>query len=321
MQRLTYPEFVAAREDFDAAVATTPRVSRFCSSSAWAIAAHQQLETSATEGDPLLVREEDHWLAFGPRGQHFFQPLEGAWMFGSPLVGPDPEKGVDLLERAAREVVGEPRGYLIGGVVRDGEWHRQLKALGDRALQYQEFEGTGSMLIELASGADAWLGRRSRKFRKNLRVAEKRAVAAGISIENAEGSAEALFERILAIQERTEKWAGGTDIFQIEDCLKFYRQLLGDLLETGRLRLRIARIDGRDVAHIFGGVFRDTYRGLQMSYVADFADLGLGNVLQWDNLRRMEAEGIRTYDLGMPSDYKNRWADRERRSVVSLVVL
>lgn len=325
MAALTYREFVEARGGFDGAVALTPQVSRFCSASAWALAAYERLDTGVggAEGTPLLIGEGNHWLAFAPRGAHYFQPLEGAWMFGCPLVGPEPERSIALLKNTARRVVGEPRGYIVGGVERMGDLHARLRTLGAGGLKYQELEGVGAMLIDLGPGIDAWLGRRSRKFRKNLRAADKKVREAGITIEtaNGESDAEELFQRIFSIQQQTGKWSGGTDIFHSEDCRRFYRQLLGDLQQSGRLRLQFARKDGRDIAHIFGGVFGDTYRGLQMSYLEEFAALGLGNLLQWDNLTRMEKEGIRTYDLGMPSEYKYRWADRERKTVISLVVL
>ena len=320
---LTYREFMDSRDEFDAAVALTPEVSRFCSTSAWGLAAHDCLEIGEGEGEPIFVEEEGHWLAFAPRGTQYFQPLEAAWMFGCPLIGPDPPGSVSLLERVAREMIGSPRAYIVGGIEWDGDLQTLLRNLGKRALQYREFEGMGTMSIDLEKGVDGWLARRSRKFRKNLRAAEKKIGEAGISIEMAGcgESADALFERILSIQKNTKKWAEGTDIFLANDCVRFYRQLLGDLRETGRLRLQFARRDNRDVAHIFGGIFQDTYRGLQMSYVEEFAGLGVGNFLQWDNLNRMEGEGIRTYDLGMPSGYKYRWADHERKTVISVVVL
>jgi hypothetical protein len=39
-------------------------------------------------------------------------------------------------------------------------------------------------------------------------------------------------------------------------------------------------------------------------------ELELGNILQVENLRRRAEEGIKKYDLGMYSEYKERWVDR-----------
>lgn len=77
----------------------------------------------------------------------------------------------------------------------------------------------------------------------------------------------------------------------------------------------VARREGVDLAHIFGGVAGGTYRGLQMSYRDSVRDLALGNRLQIENLRRCADEGIVTYDLGMHAPYKERWTDRWEKRI------
>ena len=87
------------------------------------------------------------------------------------------------------------------------------------------------------------------------------------------------------------------------------------------MRLLFAQRDGEDLAYIFGGVTGNTYRGLQMSYVEEARTLGLGNRLQLENLLRCSAEGITRYDLGMPSPYKERWADRQEVNTGIFVIM
>jgi CelD/BcsL family acetyltransferase involved in cellulose biosynthesis len=199
--------------------------------------------------------------------------------------------------------------FFIGGLTVDGAVHRALQALRPVSRCWREYPGMDLMQIDLGEGFEAWEGRRSKKLRRSIRGLET-AVAGLEIIDLSKEAPDEIFARILAIQRASYKWQEGTDIFQMSGYAAFYRALLGGLHATGNLRVLIARRDGIDLAHIFGGVAGTTYRGLQMSYIEEARDLGLGNRLQLENLRRCADGGIVTYDLGMHSPYKERWADR-----------
>ena len=333
MKRLRYSEFLARRGEYDDAVARTPDVAAFCSASAWILAARACLRPGEAEesgGAPRLREagpdaesgvfvatepETGSWLVFRRSDEGYWQPFEGSWLFACPLAGPDPAATVAFLEKTGRALaMTGPAAFLVGGVPAGGSLHRALSDAGRRARRHVEFPATDCMTIDLSDGVGGWLARRSRKFRRSLAAAENRRAAAGIEIAPAppDQTPDDLFARLMAVQGRTEKWKAGTDIFHHADCRDFYRELLGDLRESGALRLLFARRGGEDIAHIFGGVFPGTYRGLQMSYAAEWSGVGVGNALQLENLRRSAAEGVTLYDLGMPSDYKERWADRRR---------
>jgi hypothetical protein len=327
VKRLDPSEFLSAREAYDAAVAETPEVSRFCSASAWNLAARRHLIDGESPPHPetFIWRDEDAdtWLLFGGSASHYWQPYESAWLFSCPLIGADPERAVECLREAASRVeTAPPKGFVIGGVREGGVLQAALRRMGEQqARGYREYPATDCLTIDLNQGAEAWLSRRSRKFRRSLQSAERRCAAAGLTLENFDGSAdETLFERMIALQPRTAKWAAGTDIFQDERYREFYRDLFADLQRQGALRLLIASRDGMDLAYIFGGVFGGEYRGLQMSYAASVADLGVGNRLQAENLRLRAGEGVALYDLGMEADYKLRWADRRCAIRFSFIV-
>jgi CelD/BcsL family acetyltransferase involved in cellulose biosynthesis len=313
MKRLTLAEFRSRAEEYAVAVAVTPGACEFCSGPLWQLAAREHLvSANAKEEDLFIVEREEAWLLFArqePTGIHF--PLEASWMFGCPLAG-DPEAAVSLLSDAARGESlrrGQPLAFFIGGLTVDGAVHRALQALRPVSRCWREYPGMDLMQIDLADGVEAWAERRSKKFRRLLREAS--AVVSGLEILDLSlAEPDAIYERILAIQRASYKWQEGTDIFQMPGYAAFYRALLGGLHATGNLRVLIARRDGIDLAHIFGGVAGTTYRGLQMSYIEEARDLGLGNRLQLENLRRCADGGIVTYDLGMHSPYKERWADR-----------
>jgi CelD/BcsL family acetyltransferase involved in cellulose biosynthesis len=59
---------------------------------------------------------------------------------------------------------------------------------------------------------------------------------------------------------------------------------------------------------VLGGIFGDTFRGLQLSYHADHRAFELGNVAQIETIAALCAEGVAQYDLGTEMPYKARWA-------------
>ena len=317
MNRLDLEEFRSRRSDFDAAADDTPGICGFCSNSSWQLAAHDHLHDTGPVRRHLIREHGGSWLLFAEQDQPgLFLPLEAAWMFGCPLVG-NPESATALLCDTASRDLPEYSGnaaFVIGGLVRGGSMYRAIDTLRSRSRVWREFPGTSVMMIDLEEGIEAWWKRRSRKFRRSLRSAgafPEESPPGGVEfVDVSRDPPGALFERLLAIQQRTYKWREGTDIFQIPSYTNFYRGLLDDLHVSGGLRVLVARRDGIDLAHIFGGVRGTTYRGLQMSYIEEARDLGLGNQLQFENLRRCAAEGVLTYDLGMHAPYKERWADR-----------
>jgi CelD/BcsL family acetyltransferase involved in cellulose biosynthesis len=318
MNRLTLAEFRTRAGEFAAAVAATPEVCRFCSGPLWQLAAAAHLRAEPVERSDTFIFERDGarllFAAQEPSG--IFFPFESSWMFGCPLAGP-PDAAVALLRDAAREEAqrrGRPVAFFIGGLVPDGAIHRELQALRPVSRYWHEYPGMDLMQIDLGNGYEAWAERRSKKFRRLLR--EAGAVVPGLEILDLSDTApEVIYERILAIQQASYKWQEGTDIFQMPGYAAFYRDLLEGLHATGGLRVLVARRDGVDLAHIFGGVAGSTYRGLQMSYIEEARDLGLGNRLQLENLRRCADEGITIYDLGMHAPYKERWADRWEKRI------
>lgn len=318
MQRLTLEELRERSGEVAAAALRTPGVSALCSGPDWQLAAHDGLHGAAGARSHLIVEDAGSWMIFVERErERIYFPFESAWMFSSPVTG-DPDRIVDLL-LAAPHWLGGSVGLCLGGIRCESPLHEAVRRIEPATRRYDEFAATECMIIDLGGGVESWLGRRSPKFRRTLREAEK---VNGIEIvEAGEESAGALFDRILAIQERTYKWREGTDILKAPEYAAFYETLLSALRARGDLRVLFAHRDGEDLAYIFGGVAGNNYRGFQMSYVEEARSLGLGNRLQLENLRRCEAEGITRYDLGMHSPYKERWADRREENTGIFLVL
>ncbi len=319
MNWFSYAEFLNRRDEFDRSVVGTSEVAGFCSSANWQVAANGFLHESEAETKFLIVEEGGNWLLFVDRDDRgIWFPMESAWMFGCPMIG-DPAECVSMLKGAVIRRLASPAGFCVGGVRKNGSLHRELLSLREESLRFEEFPATDCMVIDLEAGYEAWLSRRSTKFRKSVRQSSG---ADGFEIIDASCDApDALFRRIFSVQKQTSKWRDGSDIFHGADYVRFYRYLIEKLHESGQLRILFAQQAGVDSAYILGGDFSDQYRGLQMSYAESVRDSGIGNVLQLENLRRCADDGILEYDLGMHAPYKERWADRQDVYVTVFVVL
>jgi CelD/BcsL family acetyltransferase involved in cellulose biosynthesis len=92
------------------------------------------------------------------------------------------------------------------------------------------------------------------------------------------------------------------------------------MMARGALRGLFARKDGQDVGYLLGGVFHDTFRGLQFSYDARLAHLSLGNLMQVEMVSRLEGQGLSWYDLGSEVEYKKQWGEAGLETLMFVVV-
>lgn len=318
MNWLDLAQYKARMDEHAAAVAATPGICPFCSDPQWQLAALEHLN-NFTPSRFLIAERDGAWLVLTELSQGKLQSFESTWYFASPIAGP-PDSAVALSFDAMlswRREKGEPIAICISGLVAGGEIDTALRNLIPDDIAAYEVDTTGVMIIDLTDGAEAWLSRRSKKFRRTMHSAREEILGLEI-VDASHEDPDQLWQRILEIQQASYKWREGMDIFQFSEYAEFYRDLLYRLHSRGALRLLFAQRYGVDLAHIFGGVLGVTYRGLQMSYREEARDLALGNRLQWENILARANEGVTRYDLGMPAPYKYRWADREelRRAIV-----
>jgi hypothetical protein len=317
-------DLAACADAFDAAVARTPQIDRFCSSSAWILAASEALMPPRA---PYTFRGKCGYFAamrgVHPAGFPYVEPVELAWGLAAPLVGDDPDG-------LAHEVVALLAGRrdwqlaILAGLVATGAQRRAL----ERALpaRWERRRGTPTLrhVASLDGGLDGYLGRRSRQLRKSLRKSLAAADAAGVTFESvraAPDEAEALYARIQAIEPASWKAIEGVGI-AAGPMRAFYELMLPPLCAHGRQRTIFARdAAGRDVGYILGAVFAGEYRGLQFSYADSHAELGIGSLLQYHQIAELCAAGdITRYDLGTEMDYKRRWAEELMETEMLVVV-
>ena len=313
-------DLAASADDFDREVAATPGIDRFCSTTAWILAASAALMPPRTA---FSFRGEHGYFA-AMRGVHaagfpYIEPVELAWGLAAPLIGREPEALVDELV----PLLAERRDWqlaILSGMMADGPQRVALeRALPER---WERRRGTPTLrhVASLDGGLDGYLSRRSRELRKALRKGLRAAADAGVTFEVVRATdAIALYARIQAVEARSWKSRDGVGI-AAGPMRAFYEQMLPRLCALGQQRTIFARQGDVDLGYILGAVFAGEYRGLQFSYDDDTSKLGIGGLLQYHLIAELCADGVGRYDLGTEMDYKRRWAEETLATEMLVIV-
>jgi CelD/BcsL family acetyltransferase involved in cellulose biosynthesis len=315
-------DLAAVADDFDREVARTPAIDRFCSASAWILAATAALMPPRA---PFAFRGEHGYFAamrgVHPAGFPYIEPFELAWGLASPLIGEDPA----ALIAEVVPLLATRRDWqiaILAGLTVSGPQRRALDATLPARWERRRGQPTVRHVASLEGGLDGFLSRRSRDLRKSLRRSQRAAAEQGVTYESvraAECDATALYARIQNVEARSWKAREGVGIHH-GPMRAFYATMLPRLCELGQQRTIFARAAGHDVGYILGAVMGGEYRGLQFSYDDDLAALGLGGLLQYQQIIELCAEGVARYDLGTEMDYKRRWAEDIMETEMLIVV-
>ncbi len=312
MQCLDRAGLAACAADYDRAVAEDPEVDAFCSRSAWVLSFFEAFRPGAAVE---AVRDGDSFVALAavdePGVGIVLQSLESMWGFASPLIG---ARATGLLEHVhARAAANDAlRPHLLTGLpaTRD-RLEPVIRVLAAR-FAIRPLEPTVRYQASLSGGLDGWLGRRTRKFRRNLRDTRERTRAAGVRFEHVRprdaAHSAATYARALDVERDTWKTASGNGVDR-GPMREFYARMLPRLAERGELRALFATRDGVDVGYLYGGTAGPLFRGLQFSFREQERALGLGNALQAEMIESLCADGFALYDLGSQSAYKRHWGE------------
>lgn len=304
-------DLAAIADDFDQEVAETPGIDRFCSSSAWILAATAALMPPRA---PFSFKGRYGYFAamrgVHPAGFPYVEPVELAWGLASPLVGVDSEA---LVSEVVPLLAGRRDWQLaiLSGLTVNGPQRRALDATLPSRWERRRGQPTVRHVASLEGGVDGFLSRRSRELRKSLRKTLRAATDAGVTFESVrvhEKEADALYDRIQVVEAKSWKSREGVGI-SAGPMRAFYGAMLPRLCALGQQRTIFARIGDRDVGYILGAVMGGEYRGLQFSYDDDLGRLGVGGLLQYQQVVDLCVEGVARYDLGTEMDYKRRWAE------------
>ncbi len=324
MRELTVEELNQRAKEFDTAVCQTPDIDHFCSSSFWILPAWRAF----LPDHRLWAHESEHgFVALGIGTDRslgtYAHPLEASWALASPFVGPDSASLTRQFASFCRRTSVNWDILFLSGISPESKAFQELI----RGFRGHFSLGLGPSSIRrvasLEGGIEGFLQRRSSKFRASLRRTRRRGEDAGIEVDyideaNAEEAASDLFDRALAVEHKS--WKADADTGIIDGPMKtFYRHMLPRLAQRGALRFLFLNLDGEDIAYCFGAVFNDGFRGLQMSYVDDFADHSPGSLAQLRMIEELCDEGVTTYDLGSDMDYKRRWAEQGMETLAVIV--
>ncbi len=321
---LSFQELDARAAAYDGHVARTPGIDLFCSSTDWILPARESFAPSA---EPFIVETDAGFVSLmtvpTAEGARALAPLEPIWGLASPFVGPDPAP----LAAALFETLGQRGGvhalFLSG-----------LAVGGDAAAAVARFAGprwraipgpeAGRQVADLVGGVDGFYSRRSPHFRANLRRERRMAAREGVTYEYhtrfpTPAEVSATYQRIQDIERTSWKGIDGHGIDQ-GPAFEFYRQMLLRLAARGALRVVFARLGDDDVAYVFGGLFRHTYRGLQCSFDDRWRRLSPGALVHMEMIERLCDEGVAVYDLGSDMEYKKRWGEDGLLTSATIVI-
>ncbi len=301
----------------EALVDATAGIDPWCSGPDWTFSTHRGFAPTV---EPIILGDLDRWgVVLASYRDEEDQPVLGGieplWGFSCPLLLPEPAVHAREFAAALGKLPDWSRLVITGLVAESDLYLESVRALATLGTVYRA-DGIERCLADLSEGVDRWFLRRSPRFRQQWRRRLRDAEAAGVTVE-AVTSAEGLMDRLLSIERNG--WKGlEADGITAPEMEATYRYMIDRMGESGRLRASIARRDGEDVGFVLGGARKGIYRGLQLSYTEPVADLGVGHLLQSHQLRSLEAS-IHTYDMGMDMEYKRRWSDEIRSTVVVIV--
>ncbi|MGH9887949.1 MAG: hypothetical protein ACREBE_20620, partial [bacterium] len=184
MDRLDGAEFAACVEDYDRAVAADVEIDAFCSRGAWVSSFHEAFRANA---ELRIARDGDAFVALAavdePRVGRVLEALESMWGFAAPLVGADsPALLGRMLDESA--AYGERLPMLLSGVPAAGARLETLIRVLAPRFALRPLPVRTRFQASLAGGLEGWLARRSARFRRNLRAAQRRTHSAGVVFDH-----------------------------------------------------------------------------------------------------------------------------------------
>lgn len=252
-------------------------------------------------------------------GDLFLLPIEDSWLFAQNLLGLEspfllaahlPEL---LAECADKKVCIVTSGIQIPSV----HAATLIKKFRGHFQFYQERVWIQAA-ASLKDGVDGWLSRRSANHRAKLRKAVRKAKSNAVVFERIRPNLEnwkAVYDRMLAVEHESWKGIGHCGMAELP-AREFYANMLNRLALNQEAVVIFAQKADEDIGFIFGGLIGDVYRGQQFSYKAAFANLSIGNLLQFEKINWLCELGVKRYDMGPLTgprmEYKHHWVEDER---------
>lgn len=297
---------------------STPQPDPFCATTHWQLSFREAIDPER----PSILRQcDDGLIQFAQHtmsgDRKVLGPIERQWLFGCNLLGPAAHHLLEgILEELKTGNTTTPFPLVISGLDPSGSIIAALRFRLEERYSLMRFRAEVQCAASLSGGLDGFLARRSGNHRRNLRRYLKRAHGAGVLFERhrpaSAKEAKVVFDRMLAVERVSWKGIGQCGMDQPR-MLRFYWAMLSRLSRSRDARIIFATKEGRDVGYIFGGLAGAIYRGQQFSFDARYADMSIGNLMQFEQIRWLCEEGAQRYDLGplqgASMSYKHHWTE------------
>lgn len=295
----------------------THQADPFCCAPAWNLAFHQainhgrQIFYAASSQSAIIFSESE-----SDSGVPVLTPLEDSWLYGQPLLGME---AADLLSDAMPTLLERYDGkmplFVISGIMEPSPFSARLFIRQSPAFQFYRHAKMRQCSASLLGGVDGWLSRRSANCRAKLKKARRKASELDVVFERARpgpNEARSVYKRMLAVERKSWKGLGHCGMAESPSA-EFYWEMLAILAKSRTGLVIFASLNGEDIGFIFGGLLGPCYRGQQFSYSADYRQLSLGNILQFEKITWLSELGCMRYDMGPAvgprMEYKNHWAE------------
>lgn len=316
MDSCTFADIEIAFDAAVGAVAAAQGVDSVCSTSNWIVPVRLAFSSDARQcvfaNSHGYVAMLEHETPNGP----VLSSFDAVWGFATPFIGNDPTALLTSVSALLRNL--DFYALTVSGLDPASSLFDEVQQLGPAG-----FSDTADRCVaDLGEGFDAWIGRRSPRFRRSLRAAAHRGATSGISIEHlSPASTEqvaAAFDRLLAVEKTS--WKTNADSGLVDTKLGLFTRAMAERFAAqGALRMQFARLDGDDIGYVIGARLGNRYRGFQHSFNQELPNLSIGKLMQFHTIEALAGEGVQIYDMGMHMAYKESYADRIESTVTAII--
>jgi len=167
MEPCTFADIESSFDATIAAAAPAQGIDPVCSTSNWvvpvadAFSARAQQRVYASDAGYVALLEHDT-----PNGP-VLSSFDAVWGFATPLVGPDPTALLLQVAKLVRTL--DFYALTVSGLDPMGPLFDEVQQLGPAGYT----DTADRCVADLSDGFDAWIGRRSSRFRRSLRAAAR----------------------------------------------------------------------------------------------------------------------------------------------------
>lgn len=264
-----------------------------------------------------LVQSVQHWHGFPVRILHFPISFASGNLRCDFILSEDWERAVLTIAKYLKESAGEWDRWELSGLPADSPALAPLRdfftssSFHTTAWQPQH----SYYYLPISGGFDAFLEKKSRRFRKTLRNHENRlgqtAGAAYRTLKNREEIMKGM-ETLLDLEARSSK-ASQLEMTRLEGEIRdFYRYLAESFAKSGDAQIDLIEIDGNAIAALFSLRMEGSLFLLYTCYDPSAASVSPGLLLFRKVLERAWSESLLEIDFNGWTPNVLIWADQHR---------